>query len=138
MPIKCSVMIEYISENDFYLLDHKVMKTVFSIHKDFGRFCDEKIYQNELAHRCQKIGFDTVATEVPIQVSFQDFNKLYYMDLLINNRIMYELKTVNVLTGEHRKQALNYLLLLGMHYGKLINMRPESAQYNFVDRKSVV
>jgi GxxExxY protein len=135
MPIKCSVMIESISENDFYLLDHKVMETVFSIHKDIGRFYDEKIYQNELAHRCQEMGFDTVATEVPIQVSFRDFIKLYYLDLLINNRVMYELKAVNAITGEHRKQALNYLLLLGMRYGKLINMRPESVQHSFVSTR---
>ena len=107
MPIKSTVMIESISEDDFYLLDHKVMETVFSIHNDLGRFCDEKIYQNELAYRCQAVGFDTVATEVPIQVSFRDFQRLYYLDLLINNRVMYELKTVSALTGEHRKQALN-------------------------------
>jgi GxxExxY protein len=135
MPIKGTVTIESISEDDFYLLDHKVMETVFSIHKDLGRFCDEKIYQNELAHRCEAIGFDTVETEVPIQVSFRDFQKLYYLDILINNRVMVELKTVNALSGEHRKQALNYLLLLGMHYGKLINMRPQSVQHSFVSTR---
>ena len=105
------------------------------MHKDLGRFCDEKIYQNELAHRCRDIGFKTVATEVPIQVSYKDFLKTYYMDLLVNSRVMYELKTVKVMTGEHRKQALNYLLLMGMHHGKLINMRSKSVQYSFISTR---
>ena len=135
MPVKHGVMIKPIPEDEFHLLDHKIMEIVFSIHKDFGRFCDEKIYQNELAYRCRNTGFETVTTEVPIQVSYEDFFKTYYMDLLINNRVMYELKTVKVITGEHRKQALNYLLLMGMHHGKLINMRPESVQYSFISTK---
>jgi len=49
MPVKHSVMIEPISEDEFHLLDHKIMGIVFSMHKELGRFCDEKIYQNELA-----------------------------------------------------------------------------------------
>ena len=57
------------------------------------------------------------------------------MDLLLNNSVMYELKTVKAITGKHRKQALNYLLLVGMHHGKLVNMRPQSVQYSFVSTK---
>ncbi|MCD6296054.1 MAG: GxxExxY protein [Deltaproteobacteria bacterium] len=81
------------------------------------------------------MGFETVATEVPIQVSYEDFTKLYYMDLLINNGVMYELKTVKAISGEHQKQALNYLLLTGMQHGKLVNMRPQSVQYNLVSTR---
>lgn len=40
MPIKSSVVIETISEDEFYSLDYKIMGIVFSIHKDFGRFYD--------------------------------------------------------------------------------------------------
>jgi hypothetical protein len=54
------------------------------------------------------------------------------MDLLLNSAVLYELKTVQALSGEHHKQALNYLLLTGMHHGKLINMRPPSVESRFV------
>ena len=135
MPIKHKVTVKPISESEFHLLDYKIMELVFSTHKDLGRFCDEKIYQNELAYRCQKMGFAKVATEVPIQVSYKDFIKHYYMDLLVNNAVMYELKTVTNLTGEHQKQALNYLLLMGIQNGKLVNMRPPSVQHRFVSTK---
>ena len=135
MPVKHSVIIEPTSEDEFHLLDHKIMEIVFSMHRDLGRFCDEKIYQNELAYRCRNIGFETVATEIPILVSYKDFLKTYYMDLLVNNRVIYELKAMKVITGEHQKQTLNYLLLMGMHHGKLINMRPESVQYSFISTR---
>jgi GxxExxY protein len=62
-------------------------------------------------------------------VSYEDFIKVYYIDLLINNAI-YELKTAQILTGEHEKQTINYLMLTGLNHAKLINMRPPSVQAN--------
>lgn len=108
------------------------MDTVFAIHRELGRLWNENIYQNELAYRCQKAGFEKVETEVAIKVSFQNFFKIFYIDLLLNNSIIYELKTVSALTGEHYLQTLNYLLLSGMQRGKLINMRPVSVKSQFV------
>ena len=126
MPVKHNVVVKRITDNEFYSLDYKIMELVFSVHKDLGRFYDEKIYQDELAYRCKKIGVKKVETEIPIQVSYKDFTKHYYMDLLGNNSVIYELKTVEALTGKHQKQALNYILMVGMRHGKLVNMRTSS------------
>lgn len=135
MPIEHGVHTTSISDNDFHLLDYEVMGLVFAIHRELGKFWNEKIYQNELADRCQKAGLGNVATEVPIQVSFKDFTKFYYIDLLINNTI-YELKTAQTLTGLHQKQTINYLLLAGLNHAKLINMRPPSVQHRFVSTRT--
>ena len=54
MPIKPGFHTQRISCDDFHALDYEVMGIVFSIHRDLGRFWNEKIYQNELAYRCQK------------------------------------------------------------------------------------
>lgn len=132
MPIEYAFKTKSISEDDFYELDYDVMGLVFSIHRELGRLWNEKIYQNELAYCCQKAGFEKVAIEEPIQVSYQDFRKLYYVDLVLNDAVIYELKTVQILTGEHHQQMLNYLFLLGMQHGKLINMRPPSVESRFV------
>lgn len=78
MPIIHSVWIKAISEEEFHVLDYKVMGLAFSIQRELGRFWNEMIYQKELAYRCQQAGFEHVATEVPIRVSYQDFNKFYY------------------------------------------------------------
>lgn len=131
MPIQLSVQIKPISYADFHALDYKVMGIVFSIHNDFGRFWNEKIYQNELAYRCRKAGLENVATEVPIHVSYEDFSKDYKIDLLIDN-VIYELKTAQSLAGEHENQTINYLMLTGLRHAKLINMRPPSVEHRFV------
>ena len=80
MPIECGVTFKAISEDGFYPVDHEVMRLVFSMHSELGRFWDERIYQNELAYRCRDAGFESVATEVPIKVSYGDFSKFYYID----------------------------------------------------------
>lgn len=135
MPIKYAFKIKPISEDDFHTLDYKVMGLVFSIHQELGRLWNEKIYQKELAYRCQKTGFEKVTTEEPIRVSYKDFLKLFYIDLVLNDAVIYELKTVPTLTGEHQLQTLNYLFLLGLQHGKLINMRPSSVESRFVSTR---
>ncbi len=132
MPITCNAKIEPIAKDDFHALDYKVMGLAFAIHQKLGRFWDEAIYQNELAYQIQKAGLGEAILEVPIHVFHHDFTKNYFMDLLLNNAVLYELKTMQALTGEHHKQALNYLLITGMHHGKLINMRPSSVESRFV------
>jgi GxxExxY protein len=110
MPIEQTVRAKLISDDEFHFHDYEVMGLAYSIHNDLGRLWNEKIYQNELAYRCQKAGFEKVDTEVAIHVSYQDFRKTLYTDLLLNNLLLYELKAVQALTGEHHKQTLNYLL----------------------------
>ncbi len=135
MPITHGVEIKTISDEAFHSLDYKVMGLAFSIHREMGRFWNESIYQNELADRCQRAGFEKVSTEVPIRVSHKDFSKSYYVDVLVDNAVIYEMKSAQALSGEHRKQALNYLFLLGMQRGKLINMQPSSVEHRFVSTK---
>ncbi len=135
MPITHDVKIKEVSKEDFHELDYKVMGLVFSIHRELGRFWNETIYQNELADRCRKAGFGEVATEVPVRLSYDDFEKFYFADLLIENTVVYEMKTAQALSGEHRKQVLNYLFLLGMQRGKLINMQPPSVEHRFVSTR---
>jgi GxxExxY protein len=135
MPINHDLYIKSISEDEFHSLDYKVMEIAFSIHNEMGRFWDEKIYQNELAYRCKKIGLGDASTEVPIEVLYKDFQKHYYIDLIINNSIIYEIKTTKALSGEHLKQTLNYLFLMGVQHGKLVNFHPPSVEYSFVSTK---
>ncbi len=135
MPIAYDIAVKSISKDEFYEIDYKVMGLAFAIHREMGRLWNEKIYQNELAARCREAGFEHVKTEVPIHLSYRDFRKTYYVDILINNGVVYEMKTAQALTGEHRQQTLNYLFLLGLQRGKLINMQPASVEHYFVSTK---
>ena len=101
MPINTRFKIENISDKEFYSLDYKIMGIVFDVHNEFGHFCNEKIYKIELADRCQKRELGAVQIEEPIYVSYNDFTKIYYMDLLINQSVMYELKTTKAIIIVH-------------------------------------
>ncbi len=131
MPIKVKKILKPLSHDNFHTMDYRIMGIIYSIHRDMGRFWNEKIYQNELAFRCQQAGINDIATEQEIVVSFRDFRKYYSIDLLINNAI-YELKTAKQLTAAHQKQTINYLMLTRLNYAKLVNLRQPSVQYRFV------
>ena len=90
--------IEYKSEiipkgqKEFNEIDYKVMEGVFSIHNYMGRFYDENIYKNKLIQFCLENNL-RAEKEVEVRVTHKDFSKSYYLDLLIDNSFIYELKT---------------------------------------------
>ncbi len=104
------------------------MRCVFEIHNEFGRFFDEKIYKRELSRRCPG-----TQLEVPIEVSFENFRKLYFLDALVDGGAAFEFKSAESLTERHRSQLLHYLLMADLSHGKLVNMRTEQVQHEFVN-----
>ena len=64
-------------------------------------------------------------------VAHRDFTKRYFLDLLADDAL-YELKADRTLTGEHQAQLLNYIFLLGLRRGKLLNFRPPKVQGQIV------
>jgi GxxExxY protein len=138
MPIEFGAKIAQLDEDDFKATVYETMRAVFDVHNELGRLFDEKIYQRELAFRLEH-----AQAEVPINVIFQDFRKTYHLDLLVDGGALFELKAAASLTDRHRGQLLNYLSLAGLPHGKLVNLRPERVEHEFVnnplsfeDRKS--
>ena len=130
MPIECSKNIVRKDQEEFHVIDNVIMQFAFDIHNEFGRFCDEKIYNKMLNNYCNKNGFD-VCNEVAVKVIYKDFYKLYFLDILVESGIIYELKTVESLNKIHEQQLINYLLLTGLNHGKLINFRTTSVEKRF-------
>jgi GxxExxY protein len=128
MPIQVGAITHRLNESEFGRIAYDVMRCVFEIHNDLGRFFDEKIYKRELSLR-----YPTTRLEVPIEVKFDSFCKCYFLDALIGGCAPFELKTVESLTDRHRSQLLNYLLLADLPHGKLVNMRTEQVQHEFVN-----
>jgi GxxExxY protein len=134
VPIECSIGLEKVDQERFHAVDKVVMRHAFDVHNTLGRFFDERIYQNELAERCRADGMD-LHREVHVRVSHGSFVKPYYLDLLVQDGIVYELKAVEALTGNHERQLIHYLLLTGLSHGKLVNFRPESVEFRFVSTR---
>ncbi len=122
MPISCPLEVQALTAEQFQELDYRVMGHSYACQNELGRLCEESVYQRDLRARLLSDGFRDVEIEVPITVSFEDFSKVYLLDMAADNAV-YELKTTATLTSEHQAQLLNYLFLLGLPRGKLITFR---------------
>jgi len=132
MPIQVQTDLVVPSEDSFKRICYGVMGKVYDVHNEYGCFFSEKLYKYEIADECRKAGFGRVETEVPIEVTFHDFRKFYFIDLLVEGGALFELKRVSALTDEHRAQTLNYLFLTGLPRGKLVNLGSASVEDEFV------
>jgi GxxExxY protein len=126
MPVGCAVPLRRVGDAAFEAIEYELNGACFDVHNEHGRLCDERIYRNLIAMECRRRGLDAVYTEVALLVVHDSFEKNYYLDLLIDGFLIVELKTVEFVTGEHRSQVINYLLLTGLRHAKLINMRSTS------------
>jgi hypothetical protein len=57
MPIRSTICMRSISQEQFAALDYRVMRCAFDSQNELGRLCDEVIYQNDMAARLQAAGF---------------------------------------------------------------------------------
>ncbi len=128
MPVLVNMDLVRMSQEEFGAIAYRVMREVFAVHGELGRLFDEQVYQLALASR---IG--DLRREVRIDVCFRDFRKQYFMDAVVADGAVFELKAVDALAPCHRNQILNYLLLCGLEHGKLVNFRTERVQHEFVN-----
>ncbi len=128
MPIHLPFPITALDQEEFGKIAYKVMEAVFRIHQELGRFFDESVYQTAIATQMAN-----AQMEFPVEVRHDGFCKTFFLDLVINQCAIFELKTADALHPIHRAQLLNYLLLTGCRHGKLVNLRPERVEHEFVN-----
>jgi GxxExxY protein len=99
-----------------------VRETSFAIHCYHRHGHLEKIYENALANRLRKQGLD-VKQQHPMAVLDEDGTVLgeFYSDLVVENRLVVELKAVRAVAEEHIAQLLGYLKSGRIETGLLIN-----------------
>jgi len=98
-----------------------VIKYCYAVHNELGPGFLERVYENALRMDLETDGFD-VKQQYPIPVSYKgvvvgDF----YADLLIDDRLIVELKAIQNMGREHEVQLVNYLAATGIDDGLLIN-----------------
>lgn len=127
MPISCPIKVRHLTPEEFNERDFRVMRHAFASQNELGRLCEEGVYQFDLKARLLADGFRDVQIEVPVVLSHDDFIKELSIDLIADD-LVYELKTVLALTGDHEAQLFTYLFLLDANRGKLLNFRPAKVE----------
>ena len=103
-------------------LTREIIDSSYHIHNDLGPGLLESVYEiclyNELLWR----GFK-VQRQVPIKIAYKGitFQEGFSADLIVNDTVILELKSVSELTKVHKKQLLTYLKLADKSVGLLLN-----------------
>jgi GxxExxY protein len=102
-------------------ITQKIIGCAFEVSNTLGIGFVEKVYENALAHLIRKAGLKVVQ-QYPIKVVFDGILVGEFIaDLLVDDRVLVELKAVSMLVNEHTAQALNYLRASGLEICLLIN-----------------
>lgn len=98
------------------------MDASLRIHRDLGPGLLESVYEAVLARALEQRGFQ-VARQQAIRFEYDGivFEEGFRTDLLVDNRVIVELKSVERLAAVHSKQLLTYLKLMNIPVGLLIN-----------------
>ncbi len=105
-------------------LTEAVIGAAIEVHKDLGPGLLESAYQRALEHELTLRGLRFVAQKVcPITYKGLVIEDAYRLDLLIDDRLVVELKAVDALADVHEAQLLTYLKFSRCELGLLINFR---------------
>ena len=99
-----------------------VVDAGIAVHKALDPGIFETVYEVVLAHELKKHGLN-VGRQVPISIEYDGikFDEGFRADIIIENKVIRELKSVESVTNAHKKQVLTYLRLTGCRLGYLMN-----------------
>ena len=112
---------------DLNEITHEILDSAYKIHSKLGPGLLESAYQACLVYELRKKGFK-VEVEKPLPLIYEEV-KLecgYRIDILVENQVVVELKTVEAFTDVHTAQVLTYLRLSESKVGLLINFYVKS------------
>ena len=99
-----------------------VVDAAFKLHKDIGPGLLESAYETILAAKLEDIGL-VVDRQVPIDIQYEQVHlpAAFRVDLLVEKRIIIEIKSVEKTLPVHAKQVITYLRLTNLTHGFVIN-----------------
>jgi iron complex transport system substrate-binding protein len=104
-----------------------VVDAAIGIHKDLGPGLLESVYETVLAACLERRGHK-VARQVPVDIEYDGmrFPGAFKIDLLVDDRLIVEIKSVENFGRAHAKQLLTYLRLTRQPVGLLLNFSGET------------
>ena len=103
-------------------ISKQVVDAAFHLHTELGPGLLESVYEALLAHELELRGLQ-VARQQPISFEYRSlkFDEGFRADLIVNDLVIVELKSVEQLPPSHKKQLKTYLKLTGKRLGLLVN-----------------
>jgi len=103
----------------------QIIKAFYTVYNTLGYGFLEKVYENALAIELRRMGL-TVVQQASIQVYYADqVVGEYFADLLVEDKVIVEIKAIRILVEENEAQLLNYLKATPYEVGLLLNFGPK-------------
>lgn len=104
-------------------LTYQILNAAFKVHNTLGCGFLEKVYENALVYELK-------LREFKIEVGYKgEIVGNYISDLIIEEKVVVELKAVEEITGIHKAQMLNYLKAIGCEVGLILNFAKPKLEY---------
>lgn len=117
-------------END---ISYDIRGAAFKIHTALGPGLLESVYETALAHELGKDGYSVEKQlGVPVEYDGIKMDQGFRLDLLVEDKVIVEIKSVEHLMDVHHKQLLTYLKLADKKLGLLINFNVSSLRKGMV------
>ena len=108
-------------ENLHKEISEKIISAFYKVYNTLGFGFLEKVYEKALKIELESISLD-VKNQFPIKVFYNGYEVGYYFaDLIVNNKVIIELKAVDTMNKEHECQLINYLKATEYEVGLLLN-----------------
>lgn len=119
-------------END---ISYTIRGAIFKVYRELGPGLLESVYEAALLYQLKKDGLEA-KSQVPVAVIYdeQELNIGFRIDILVENKVIIEIKSVEELSRVHHKQVLTYLKLTKLKLGILVNFNTENV-LNSIYRK---
>ncbi|MFA6291005.1 MAG: GxxExxY protein [Victivallales bacterium] len=99
-----------------------VVDCAICLHKELGPGLLESVYEVLLSHELELKGLRIKRqVQIPIEYHGIKFNEGFRADILVEDKVILELKSVETVNDAHKKQVLTYLKLTGCKLGYLLN-----------------
>ena len=110
-----------------------ILDLSIKIHQTLGPGLFESVYERILVYELEKAGLSTsVQTDIPVKYDGKIFDRGFRADIIVNDKVLIELKSVERLVDIHKKQVLTYLKLTEIKLGLLINFNEKLLKHGFV------
>jgi GxxExxY protein len=105
---------------------HKVLSCAYAVHSALGPGLLESVYEKALVYELKLQGFE-VKNQLPVKIKYRDIelDEGLRLDIMVDNQLIIELKSVKELLPIHSKQLYTYLKLTGLELGYLINFNTD-------------
>jgi len=108
------------------MLGKQIVNACFQIHQELGPGLLESVYEVVLAEELKALGL-TIERQKPIPIRYKqlNFDEGFRADIIVENHVIIEIKSVESVSRVHSKQVLTYLKLLNFRLGYLVNFGSE-------------